>query len=78
MNNVQAIVQSVPGVRMADVTECTVLMANLTEYGAFNGMRVGERWTHERDDNGVAPDSGIYADPDEEMRKLLARSLGPR
>ena len=38
MNNVQAIVQSVPGVHMADVTECTVLMANLTEYAAFNDV----------------------------------------
>ena len=38
MNNVQAIVQSVPGVHMTDVTECTVLMANLTEYGAFNDV----------------------------------------
>ena len=32
MNNVQAIIESVPGASMADVYECTVLMANLTEY----------------------------------------------
>merc|ERR1712195_225952 len=36
MNNVQAIIESVPGASMADVYECTVLMANLTEYAAFN------------------------------------------
>merc|ERR1740130_276061 len=36
MNNVQAIITSVPGALMSDVYECTVLMANLTEYAAFN------------------------------------------
>ena len=38
MNNVQAIIQSVPGFSMADIYECSVLMANLTEYGVFNGV----------------------------------------
>ena len=36
MSNVQAIIQSVAGATMAHVYECTVLMANLTEYAAFN------------------------------------------
>merc|ERR1711935_670231 len=36
MDNVRAIIRSVPGASMKDVYECTVLMANLTEYAAFN------------------------------------------
>merc|ERR1712195_124200 len=36
MQNVRAIIRSVPGASMKDVYECTVLMANLTEYAAFN------------------------------------------
>ena len=36
MDNVEAIIQSVPGASMGDVYECAVLMANLTEYAAFN------------------------------------------
>ena len=38
MNNVQAIIQSVSGASMTDVYECTVLMANLTEYSTFNAV----------------------------------------
>ena len=38
MDNVQAIVQSVAGFTMHDVTECVVLMANISEYGAFNAV----------------------------------------
>jgi 2-iminobutanoate/2-iminopropanoate deaminase len=38
MNNVQSIVQAASGFSMNDVTECTVLMVNLTEYSAFNNV----------------------------------------
>eukprot|EP00325_Prymnesiales_sp_UTEX-LB-985_P032720 CAMPEP_0174731816 /NCGR_PEP_ID=MMETSP1094-20130205/58222_1 /TAXON_ID=156173 /ORGANISM="Chrysochromulina brevifilum, Strain UTEX LB 985" /LENGTH=149 /DNA_ID=CAMNT_0015934237 /DNA_START=82 /DNA_END=531 /DNA_ORIENTATION=- len=38
MNNVQAIVQAVPGFSMNDVNECTCFMANLTEYSDFNAV----------------------------------------
>lgn len=38
MNNIEAIVQAVPGITMNDVTECTVFMANLTEYALFNAV----------------------------------------
>lgn len=36
MSNVQAIIQSVPGASMDDITDCTVLMASLSEYATFN------------------------------------------
>ena len=44
MNNVQAIIESVPGASMADVYECTVLMANLTEYAGDPFSHITSRW----------------------------------
>ncbi len=38
MNNVEAIITAVPGAKMNDVHECFVLLANLTEYDAFNDV----------------------------------------
>ena len=38
MNNVEAIIRATSGVTMQDVTDCVVLMANLTEYAAFNNV----------------------------------------
>ena len=35
MNNVQAIIQAVPGLTMNAVTENTIFMANLTEYASL-------------------------------------------
>ena len=37
LSNVEAIMTAA-GAKMADVVECTVLMANLTEYAALNGV----------------------------------------
>ena len=38
LNNVEAVITAVPGATMHDVFECTVFMANLTEYSAFNSV----------------------------------------
>ena len=38
MNNVQAIIMAVPGASMSNIFECTVLMANFSEYATFNDI----------------------------------------
>ena len=38
MHNVEAVIMAVPGATLHDITDCTVLMANLTEYAEFNSI----------------------------------------